>query len=60
MKPFNANEWPWVLLNGTYVFNKFFWFPAYTTIVGLPGSSEEDEIDTAISIITMEKKHILQ
>jgi len=56
MKPFNANEWPWVLLNGTYVFNKFFWFPAYTTIVGLPGSSEEDEIDTARLIITMEKK----
>ncbi|MHC1626131.1 MAG: B12-binding domain-containing radical SAM protein [Methanoculleaceae archaeon] len=56
MKPFNAEEWPWVLLNGTYVFNKFYWFPAYTTIVGVPGETDEDEIDTARLIITMEKK----
>ena len=56
MKPFSAEEWPWVLLNGTYAFNKFFWFPAYTTIVGLPWETEEDEIDTARLIITMEKK----
>ncbi|RLF41658.1 MAG: radical SAM protein [Thermoplasmata archaeon] len=55
-KPFTAEEWPWVLLNGTYVFNKYFWLPAYTTIVGLPGGSDEDEIDTARLIITMEKK----
>ena len=56
MKPFSSEEWPWVLLNGTYVFNKFFWFPAYTTIVGLPWETEEDHIDTARLIITMEKK----
>ncbi len=56
MKPFSAEEWPWVLLNGTYAFNKFFWFPAFTTIVGLPWETEEDEIDTARLIITMEKK----
>jgi len=56
MKPFTPEEWPWVLLNGTYAFNKFFWFPAYTTIVGLPWETDEDEIDTARLIITMEKK----
>ncbi len=56
MKPFSPEEWPWVLLNGTYAFNKFFWFPAFTTIVGLPWETEEDEIDTARLIITMEKK----
>jgi len=56
MKPFSASEWPWVLLNGTYAFNKFYWFPAYTTIVGLPQETDEDEIDTARLIITMEKK----
>ncbi len=56
MKPFTPEEWPWVLLNGTYAFNKFFWFPAYTSIVGLPWETEEDEIDTARLIITMEKK----
>ncbi len=56
MRPFSAEEWPWVLLNGTYAFNKFYWFPAYTTIVGLPWETDEDEIDTARLIITMEKK----
>lgn len=56
MKPFRAEEWPWVILNGTYAFNKFYWFPAYTTIVGIPGETDEDGIDTARLIITMEKK----
>jgi len=56
MKPFSAEEWPWVLLNGTYAFNKFFWFPAYTSIVGLPWETEEDHILTARLIVTMEKK----
>ncbi len=56
MKPFSADEWPWVLLNGTYVFNKNYWFPAYTTILGLPDETDEDEIMTAQLILTMEKK----
>ena len=56
MKPFSPEEWPWVLLNGTYAFNKFFWFPAYTSIVGLPGETDEDGYDTARLIVTMEKK----
>lgn len=56
VKPFDASEWPWVLLNGTYAFNKYFWFPAYTSIVGLPGETEEDEIDTARLIVTMRER----
>ncbi|MHC1568810.1 MAG: B12-binding domain-containing radical SAM protein [Candidatus Syntropharchaeia archaeon] len=56
MKPFSADEWSWIVLNGTYAFNKFFWFPAYTTMVGIPGETEEDEMETARLIITMEKK----
>ena len=56
MKPFSPEEWPWVLLNGTYAFNKFFWFPAYTSIVGLPWETEEDHVETARLIITMEKR----
>ncbi len=56
MKPFSPEEWPWVLLNATYAFNKFFWFPAYTSIVGLPWETDEDNIETARLIITMEKK----
>ncbi|WP_456321647.1 B12-binding domain-containing radical SAM protein [Palaeococcus sp. (in: euryarchaeotes)] len=56
MKPFSPEEWPWVLLNGTYVLNKNYWFPAYTTILGLPGETEEDEIMTAQLIITIERE----
>ncbi|WP_223211927.1 B12-binding domain-containing radical SAM protein [Thermococcus henrietii] len=56
MKPFSPEEWPWVLLNGTYVFNKNYWFPAYTTILGLPGDTDEYEIETARLIITMERE----
>ncbi len=56
MKPFSPDEWPWVLLNGTYVLNKNYWFPAYTSILGLPGETEEDEIMTAQLILTMEKE----
>ncbi|ACV24104.1 B12-binding domain-containing radical SAM protein [Methanocaldococcus fervens] len=56
MKPFSPEEWPWVMLNGTYVLNKNYWFPAYTTILGLPEESEEDEIMTTQLILTMEKE----
>ncbi|ASJ09956.1 ABC transporter ATP-binding protein [Thermococcus sp. P6] len=56
MKPFSPEEWPWVLLNGTYVLNRNYWFPAYTTILGLPGEDEEDEIMTARLILTMERE----
>jgi len=56
MKPFSPEEWPWVALNGTYVLNKNYWFPAYTTILGLPGETEEDEIMTAQLILTMKKE----
>ncbi len=56
MKPFSPEEWPWVLLNGTYVFNRNYWFPAYTSILGLPGDTEDYEIMTAQLILTMEKK----
>ncbi|MDI3498486.1 radical SAM protein [Archaeoglobus sp.] len=55
-RPFSPEEWPWVVLNGTYVFNKNYWFPAYTTILGLPDESEEDGIITAQLIVTMEKE----
>ncbi len=54
MKPFSPEEWPWVLLNGTYVLNKNYWFPAYTTILGLPGDNDDYEIMTARLIVTME------
>lgn len=54
-KPFSPDEWVRVVLEGTYIFNKYYWFPAYTLIIGLPGEDEEDALDTARLIITMEK-----
>lgn len=56
MKPFSAEEWPWVLRNGTYTFSEFFWLPAYATTIGLPWETGEDGIETAKLIVTMEKK----
>jgi len=55
VKPFSPEEWPRVVVEGTYIFNKNFWFPAYTLMVGLPGESKEDAIETAGLIVAMEK-----
>ncbi len=55
VKPFSPEEWPWVVLEGTYAFNSNYWFPAYTLVLGLPGETEEDAIETARLIYTMEK-----
>lgn len=56
IKPFKPEEWQWVLLNGTYIFNKYNWYPAYTTILGLPDETKEEVIDTARLILTMKEK----
>ncbi|MEM1986087.1 MAG: radical SAM protein [Nitrososphaeria archaeon] len=55
VKPFSVEEWPKVILEGTYILNKNFWFPAYTTMVGLPGESREDSLETAGLILAMER-----
>jgi len=54
-KPFSCEEWPNVVIEGTYLFNLNYWYPAYTLIVGLPGETEEDALETAQLIVTMEK-----
>ncbi len=55
VKPFSPEEWPQVILEGTYAFNSNYWFPAYTLVLGLPGETEEDALETARLIYTMEK-----
>jgi radical SAM superfamily enzyme YgiQ (UPF0313 family) len=55
-KPFSPEEWTEVVIEGTYVLNSNYWFPAYTAILGLPGETSEDALDTARLIITMERK----
>ena len=45
-KPFSADEWQDVVLNGTINYNKNYWFPAYTLILGIPGETDDDLKDT--------------
>src|SRR6059036_756070 len=55
VKPFSPDEWQDVIYNGTRVFNENFWFPAYTLILGLPGETAEDAVETVRLIDLMEK-----
>jgi len=55
-KPFDADEWQEIILEGNAVLNDNYWFPAYTLIVGLPGETEEDCWDTVRLIDRMEKE----
>ena len=54
-KPFSPDEWQDVIYDGTRVFNENYWFPAYTIIVGLPGETTEDALDTVRLLDRMEK-----
>jgi len=54
VKPFSPDEWPDVIYNGTRIFNENYWFPAYTIIVGLPGETTEDAVETVRLIDRME------
>lgn len=55
VKPFSPDEWQDVIYNGTKIFNENYWFPAYTIIVGLPGETSEDAVETVRLIDRMEK-----
>lgn len=54
VKPFTPEEWPEVVIRGTQILNENYWFPAYTAIIGLPGETGEDLLETASLILTME------
>jgi radical SAM superfamily enzyme YgiQ (UPF0313 family) len=54
VKPFSPDEWQDVIYNGTRIFNEYYWFPAYTLIVGLPGETSEDAVETVRLIDRME------
>lgn len=52
--PFQAEEWPDIVLQGTEILNRNYWFPAYTLILGLPGETPEDAWQTVDLIDRME------
>ncbi|MGC9209002.1 MAG: B12-binding domain-containing radical SAM protein [Nitrososphaeria archaeon] len=54
--PFSAEEWPDVVFEGTRVLNENYWVPAYTAIVGFPGETDEDVLDTIRLIDRMERE----
>ncbi len=53
--PFTAEEWPEIVVRGTEILNRNYWFPAYTIILGLPGETAEDAWMTVDLIDRMEQ-----
>jgi len=53
--PFTADEWPDLVVQGTEILNRNYWFPAYTIILGLPGETPEDAWMTVDLIDRMEQ-----
>ncbi len=53
--PFSAEEWPEIVVQGTEILNKNYWFPAFTIIMGLPGETPEDAWMTVDLIDRMEQ-----
>ena len=56
VKPFSPDEWQDVAVQATIIFNKYYWFPAYTLIIGLPGETEDDCWDTVRLLDRLEKE----
>lgn len=55
-KPFAPEEWQDVAVEATKILNRNNWYPAYTLIVGLPKSNEEDALETLRLIDRMERE----
>lgn len=53
--PFSAEEWPDIVVQGTEIMNRYYWLPAYTIIMGLPGETPEDAWQTVDLIDRMEQ-----
>ncbi|HKW43149.1 MAG TPA: radical SAM protein [Thermoplasmata archaeon] len=53
--PFTAEEWPDVVVQGTEILCRNYWYPAYTIILGLPGETPEDAWMTVDLIDRMEQ-----
>ena len=53
--PFSPDEWPDLVVNGVEIFNRNYWFPAFTVIMGLPGETPDDAWMTVEMIDRMEQ-----
>jgi hypothetical protein len=54
--PFSIEDWPSVLLEGLRVMNENNWFPAMTLIVGNPGETDQDVMDTLDLVYEIERR----
>jgi Radical SAM superfamily len=54
--PFHIDDWPSIVIEGLRVLNENNWFPAMTLIVGNPGETDEDVMDTLDLIYEMERR----
>ena len=54
--PFSIEDWPSVVLEGLRVLNENNWFPAMTLIVGNPGETDEDVMETLDLIYEIEQR----
>src|SRR5207249_4112502 len=53
--PFTAEEWPDLVVEGTQILNRNYWYPAFTIILGLPGETPEDAWMTVDLLDRMEQ-----
>jgi radical SAM family protein len=56
--PFSIEDWSSVVLEGLRVLNENNWFPMMTLIVGNPGETDEDVMETLDLIYEMERRKL--
>jgi hypothetical protein len=54
--PFSIEDWPSVVLEGLRVLNENNWFPMMTLIVGNPGETDDDVMETLDLIYEIERR----
>jgi radical SAM superfamily enzyme YgiQ (UPF0313 family) len=54
--PFSIEDWPSVVIEGLRVLNENNWFPAMTLMVGNPGETDQDVMDTLDLIYEVERR----
>ena len=54
--PFSIDDWPSVVLEGLRVANQNNWFPMMTLIVGNPGETDQDVMDTLDLVYEIERR----
>jgi hypothetical protein len=54
--PFPIDEWPSVVVRGLEILNRHHWYPAMTLIVGNPGETDQDVMETIDLVYEIERR----